>query len=218
MFPRSRWTGMDEAQDWVGVLSNIHNMLPSVYQLWYAHVTGRPPPPPASAAHVSGPSDFSMIMDETSDQGFVSAFGASGDAAPSGNVQPSDPTEASAASTSPDENWKTNTIALKFVSTPSLPSTVPGLRMIDTPVFDMMHASLDVGGSKWDKLQFAKRANGEPRESTRGTVAATCKLEGLAMQGLKDVAFDESKWGIIFPQHHTVSFRNAQFQLLITFA
>ena len=30
---------MDENIDWVGILTNVHNILPTVYSLWYVHVT-----------------------------------------------------------------------------------------------------------------------------------------------------------------------------------
>ena len=88
--------------------------------------------------------------------------------------------------------------------------------MVCAPVFDFMHGSLEVGGSKWDELQFIKRVTGAPREY-RGIVAAVCKLEGIAMQGLRYVAFNKSAWGVILPQQRTVSFRNAQFQITSTF-
>ena len=44
IFPRSRWTKMDEAIDWVGLLQNIHGLLRSVYTLWLHHVMGRKVP------------------------------------------------------------------------------------------------------------------------------------------------------------------------------
>ena len=97
---------------------------------------------------------------------------------------------------SPEESLKTKTIAVNLVSIPSLPSITSGLRMLCTPVSDFIHGSLDVGGSKWGKLQFTKGATGAPSEY-RGTVAATCTL---AMQRLRDVAFSKSAWDVILPQ------------------
>ena len=41
---RSRWTGTDAVIDWTGFFSNVHNILATIYRLWYAKVTGRPCP------------------------------------------------------------------------------------------------------------------------------------------------------------------------------
>ena len=41
IFPRSRWTRMDEAIDWVGVLSNVHGLLGIIYRIWFEKATGK---------------------------------------------------------------------------------------------------------------------------------------------------------------------------------
>jgi hypothetical protein len=64
IFPRSRWTRMDEAVDWVGVMSEIHGILPTVYRLWYHKVSGRNPPPSADADLGAGPPDLLALHDE----------------------------------------------------------------------------------------------------------------------------------------------------------
>ena len=76
---------------------------------------------------------------------------------------------------------------------------------------------MNVGGAKWDKLQYAKGATGTAREY-RGTVAATCKLEDVAMADLRALAFSTTAWDVILDRHRTVSFRNSQFRLIGCFA
>ena len=63
IFPRSRWTKMDEAIDWVGLLRNIHGLLRSVYTLWFHHVTGRKVPEPIDAPP-AGPAEFAALVDD----------------------------------------------------------------------------------------------------------------------------------------------------------
>ena len=41
IFPRTRFTGHDDAVDWVGAATCIHQLLPTIYRLWYQKVTGR---------------------------------------------------------------------------------------------------------------------------------------------------------------------------------
>ena len=79
-----------------------------------------------------------------------------------------------------------------------------------------MHASLDMGGSRWERTQYALGANGEPREY-RATNAALMKHETQAMGELAKLALDSSTWEVIPFSHRTVLFRNQQFRLISTF-
>ena len=129
----------------MGFLSNVHNILPSVYSLWYSHVTGRTPPPPPSAANVSGPSYFDVIMDDIDAPTGVRNDIHDVPDAPAVDAKSATPTEETPSKASPEENLKTKTIAMNFVSIPFLPSITSGIRMMCAPVFDFMHGSLEVG-------------------------------------------------------------------------
>ena len=64
LFPRSRWAKLDEALDWVGVLTEIHGLLQTSYRLWYKKVTGRNPPPmSAGGAGGVGAFDHAALVD-----------------------------------------------------------------------------------------------------------------------------------------------------------
>ena len=80
----------------------------------------------------------------------------------------------------------------------------------------MMHGSIDMGGSKWERLQYARAANSLPREF-RATNAAYGKLELTAMEDLKTLATDSREWEVIPMAHRTVGFRNTQFKLVSNF-
>ena len=218
IFPRSRWTGMDESMDWIGLLSSIHNLLTEVYTLWYAHVTGRQAPPPPTDGLVGGPGDFKAILEEVGLPELIPDMECDDDDAPAHvAAKPADSDTHTGAAQEPKENEKTRNVAMRFVSIPTLSSITIGLRKACAPVFNMMHSTLDVGGARWDKLQYAKGAKGEPREY-RATVAATCKHEGIAMQELRDLAYDATQWDVIIDRHRAVSFRNCHFKLISTFA
>ena len=64
--------------------------------------------------------------------------------------------------------------------------------MVITPLFNVMHESLDMGGARWERRQYAKAARKEPREY-RGWNAATCKLEAQALDDLKALAYDAKR-------------------------
>ena len=63
VFPRSRWTRLDEAIDWVGIFASVHSLLPIVYGIWYETVTGRKQPTRPASSTLDAPSDFSVILD-----------------------------------------------------------------------------------------------------------------------------------------------------------
>ena len=205
LFPRSRWVGMDESIDWIGAMTSIHHILPTVYSLWYAQVTGRTPPTPP-AAH-GGPADFACIVD----------------AAPGGLIPnddgADDPNEEDAANDGvsgkdmdPKKKLKTRTSASMFVAVPSLGSIAIGIRMLVTPVINMMYRSIDQGGAKWEKLQYARGCAGKKREY-RGTNAALCVLENECIGELKAISDDRAAWEVVLPQHRSVSFRNQKHRL-----
>ena len=163
IFPRSRWAGMDESVDWVGILTNVHNILPETYALWYQHVTGRKLSSANASPLPAGPVEFAAIVDD-SDLGLIPDLeGDVGDdaAAPDGadaEPEPAVPSATKSASepldpNDPKQKEKDRNIAMRFVRTPSLSSTSFGIRKIMTPAFNLMHSSLDQGGSRWEKLQ-----------------------------------------------------------------
>lgn len=219
LLPRKRWIGHDERLDWIGVLTCSHNLLSTTYKLWYPHVTGRKAPPSHGGVGDIGPCDFAAITDDGGSLGLVPDLDPDDPTAAAGSIPAGSNINISAKQlqSSPEENNKTKSTALRFVSIPALPSITIGIRMCCTPIFNMMAESLRAGGTEWDRLQFAKGAHGEPREHRR-TLAATCQLEGDAMAGLRAVMISKTAWGVILPKHRTVTFRNCQFRLLSVFA
>ena len=68
---------MGESLDWISVMCPIHNIVPTVYSLWYTHVAGRKAPPSTVAMAV--PSDFAAVLcDLGSGSGLVPDFDADG--------------------------------------------------------------------------------------------------------------------------------------------
>ena len=117
IFPRSRWTGMDESVDWIGVLCMIHNILPTIYALWIAKVTRRPAPPPVDAS--GGASDFAAILDDAPEvPGLAPDVGghAHVDPAPAPELPDTPDTE----SLNVEQRMKTRNVAMRFVSVQSL--------------------------------------------------------------------------------------------------
>jgi hypothetical protein len=58
---------MDEAIDWVGVLSNVHGLLGIIYRIWFEKVTSKKPPPTpefssVNAARISPQSLMSIAL------------------------------------------------------------------------------------------------------------------------------------------------------------
>ena len=74
---RSRWTGLGESIDWVSVMSNTHDMLPTVYARWYAKVTGNAAPP--HTASIGGASYFATILDDCGPPGLIPDMGVGDD-------------------------------------------------------------------------------------------------------------------------------------------
>ena len=221
LFPRSRWAKLDDALDWVGVLTEMHGLLQTSYRLWYKKVTGRNPPPmSAGGAGGVGAFDHAALVDADVDHDLpdlvpdpadaeadpVDAAAEDERAAAVGDAVP----EKSAAEKSKDRN-----AGIKFASIPNLRSVCTSLRMVCTPMFDFMHSSLDQGGARWERLQYAKATKGLPREY-RATNAAQLKLEGRASEDLRILATDVSKWEVISLAGRNVAFQNDQFKLIST--
>ena len=59
---------MDEAIDWIGVLSAIHGLLPIIYRLWFKQVTGKEPPPLPAHGGAAGAAD-PVLMDADPEPG-----------------------------------------------------------------------------------------------------------------------------------------------------
>ena len=71
---------------------------------------------------------------------------------------------------------------------------------------------MEQGGTRWERLQYAKSVSGQPREY-RMLNSAMLKLDTVAMKELKDTVHDSSQWGIVGLPFRTVAFRNDMFQL-----
>ena len=103
--------------------------------------------------------------------------------------------------------------AMRFMATPSLGSTTTSIRIICSPVFDLMYDAIDEGGAAWETRQYAKQCRGLRREY-RGTNGALCKLEDTALTSLQRMAVDTNLWEVVLPEHRTVDLRNDNFQLV----
>ena len=214
---------MDESIDWVGCFTSVHNLLPIVYGIWYQRITGKKPPKRQDGPTAGVDADFACILDaqrivgEGPDEDDMNPGLMADDEQPAAAHAAADAQPGVANASSPEDNIKDRKTAMAFVSVPSLAAVVVGLRLIITPMFNFMHKSLDMGGARWDRLQYAKSAQQQPREY-RGWNAATCKLETQALSDLKSIAYDASRWEVIGLSFRTVAFRNNQFQAVSTFA
>ena len=222
IFPRSRWTRMDEAIDWVGVLSNVHGLLGIIYRIWFGKVTGKKPPQTTEFSSVNAASDFAAIADvDRVGYGLAPADVDAAPAEPAANAVPDElpnaPTPDEASSKTAQDKSRDRKSAFAFTQVPSLAANTCGLRMTCGPMFNFMHSSLDMGGAKWERLQCAEAAANQPREYI-GMNAATCKLELVYLAELRELAFDETRWDVISLAHRTVGFRNQQFQTISAFA
>ena len=211
---RGRWTKADDGIDWIGIFANVHNLLPTIYTLWYEKVTGRKLPrveaaTPAAVAH------HAALMDVAAPVGF--GVGPDGDGAeepapvlgepnaPAANATPT-------TSQTPEDHQRNRSSGLKLALSPTLRSDCIAIKSLAQPVFNMMHASLEQGGAKWERLQYARAASVGAREY-RSTNAAMMKLERAAMTDLYNVSSDSSRWEVIQLDNRTVGFRNTCFKL-----
>jgi hypothetical protein len=155
---------MDESLGWIGLMTNVHNMLPTIYARWYSHVTGCKPPSAPAAPLVVGPVDFAAILDAPTVPELVPDFVAEevGPAAAKAEAQVKD--NATTDGTTAKDRQVNRSVASKFVAIPSLGSLIIGIRVVCTPAFDLMHAAIQIGGSTWDRLQYAKNTKNLPRE------------------------------------------------------
>ena len=155
---------MDEAVDWIGVLSNVHGLLGIIYGLWYERVTGKKSP----YTNVGpAPADAAALMDVEMDgppelihaEPAAPELEAAGDGVGQPEEQEQDPTTSN--SKSPEENEKTRATALRFTSMPTMAANTVALRLTVTPVFNFMHSSLDQGGPSGSvfRTQRQRKAN-----------------------------------------------------------
>jgi hypothetical protein len=80
-----------------------------------------------------------------------------------------------------------------------------------------MHASLDQGGARWERLQYA-RAGSEGVREYRSTNAAMLKLERVAMKYLFAVPSNAGHWEVLPLGQRTVGRMSTSFQLSSTLA
>ena len=79
-------------------------------------------------------------------------------------------------------------------------------------MFDFMHSSLDQGGARWERLQYANATKGLPREY-RATNAAQLELEGRSSEDLRILATDVSKLEVISLADSHVAFKKRSVQV-----
>ena len=123
---------MDECLDRTGVLCSIHDLLLTVYSLWYSHVTGRKAPPPSAA--MAGPSDFDAIADvEGPMPDIIPDIEGDSDGAADADVDQPQADGDDAQPKTPKDNAKDRNMAMRFLMVPSLASIVTGIHIVCTP-------------------------------------------------------------------------------------
>ena len=133
-FPRGRWTGMEAALDFVGLLSSIHSLLPIIYGIWFKKVTGKEPP--KGFFDVSFP-PAPPVPDRTAEGGIADPYDVSditGGADQKAKFVPKSQKDKkqTAKEESPDDPKKRiqdRSIASRFVSSPSLGPDTIGIRI-----------------------------------------------------------------------------------------
>ena len=203
---RQRRTKLEDGVDWCGIFANTHSLLRIIYGLWYHKVTGKEPLPLEAGSNVARYTPFELTADVAPENDAV-------DDANDEHV-PNGPDNEPAPADQPDEikSRVRKAEGLAFVDRPSLESDTCAIKMISAPVNNLMHGSLEMGGAPWDKLQYAKAANGNPREY-RATNAALLKLETKANAALRVVVFNDNRWGVIRVADRTVNFQNMAFRM-----
>ena len=214
---RGRWTRADDGLDWVGILACVHNILVTVYGLWWEKVTGRKLRPRCDAAPDAAHAHAMHLMDVVApaDLGVEPDTELGGEdpnpAPAAASVEPPQD-DANTANRSTEENVKDRSIGLQFVLNPALKSDTIVIKSLAQPIINMMHASLDQGGARWERLQYASAAKTGAREY-RATNAAMRKLETAAMEALRTVSTNAAHWEVIPLADRSVSFRNKAFKL-----
>ena len=136
---------MDESLDWTGVLMNLYGRLPIVHRLWYAHVTGRSLPV-HSVPDAGGADSVPAILDADADFGALPHVDGIDEGVPVGVDAPGPDSSAAPASgteldpNSSEQKQKDRTVALAYISVPSLPATSIAIRKLCTPLFNLMHS------------------------------------------------------------------------------
>ena len=134
-------------------------MLPSVYSEWYAHVTRRKAPPPPAPAGV-GRADFDAIIDVAYVPEIVPDLAAEEADEAAAAMTAEAPNDATTDGLSSKGRSRNRFVASNFVASPTLGPISIGIRLICTHVFDRVHSSFEVCGSKWDRLQHARSVKG----------------------------------------------------------
>ena len=158
---------MDEAVDWIGVLSNVHGLLGIIYGLWYERVTGKKSP----YTNVGpAPADAAALMDVEMDgppelihaEPAAPELEAAGDGVGQPEEQEQDPTTSN--SKSPEENEKTRATALRFTSMPTMAANTVALRLNFTPCIQL-HALIT--GSGRGQVGASSVRKGSARQTSR---------------------------------------------------
>jgi len=222
-WPRSRWTGARESINWCLLLASCHSLLKDTYLLWAKNMRGGK----WLARHVAGGGDVPAEHAEDAESLGRDAPGddAMGDDAAEAGFPMGDQAAVGQAPSVPstweerqNEQSEYRRRASAWLLRAQVLPEMLLVRMVLSPLALAMDAYLSQAGEAWDRKQAriaaAARRQGQQEgggSDHHGALRVMLLLEGEllrpAVEELRDIATNVSRWAVLPPSYMTAAFR-----------